>query len=134
MSIENSLKSLGEAPIELKVEYKRVNTFLSDFCKNISRNYTFIKTKNPLPTGTRFVFRIGVEGLAEPLELKGYVKGVVTEESTDKDRPPGMDIEFVYQDEADREALMTRVYDLIEAQMGPRLGERIREHIEASPS
>jgi len=29
-------------PIELKVEYKRLNTFFSDYTKNISKGGTFI--------------------------------------------------------------------------------------------
>ncbi len=133
MSIENSIQSFGEAqvPIELKVEYKRINTFLSDYCKNISRNYTFIKTKNPLPMGTRFLFRIGVPGLVEPLLLKGFVKKVITEDSARRDQSPGMDIEFIYDDEDQRETLMLRVHGIVDEQMGPRLGERIRRHIRA---
>jgi type IV pilus assembly protein PilZ len=134
MSIENSIQSFGEAqvPIELKVEYKRVNTFLSDYCKNISRNYTFIKTKNPLPSGTKFLFKIGVPGLPEPLELKGFVKKVISEDQARRDQSPGMDIEFVYNDDAERETLMLRVHALIDDQMGPRLGERMRRHIRDS--
>ena len=33
------------APIELKVEYKKMNTFFSDYTKNISKGGTFIKTQ-----------------------------------------------------------------------------------------
>ena len=134
MTIENSIQSFGEAqvPIELKVEYKRINTFLSDYCKNISRNYTFIKTKNPLPMGTKFLFKIGVPGLADPLELRGYVKKVISADEARKDQSPGMDIEFVYDDEAERETLMLRVHGLIDDQMGPRLGERMRRHIRST--
>lgn len=131
MTIEDSLQNFGEAPIELKVEYKRVNTFLSDFCKNISRNYTFIKTKNPLPQGTRFLFRIGVPELDEPLGLKGYVKRVVTAQDAGRDESPGMDIEFIYDDDDARNAMMDRVHGLIESQMGQLLGERIRQFIES---
>ena len=39
-------------PIELKVEYKRLNTFFADYTKNISKGGTFIKTNRPLPVGT----------------------------------------------------------------------------------
>ena len=31
-------------PIELKVEYKRLNAFFADYTKNISRGVTFIQT------------------------------------------------------------------------------------------
>jgi hypothetical protein len=42
------------APIELKVEYKRLNTFFYDYTKNISKGGTFIKTDKPLDIGTVF--------------------------------------------------------------------------------
>ena len=32
-------------PIELKVEYKRLNTFFADYTKNISRGGTFITSR-----------------------------------------------------------------------------------------
>ena len=41
----------ARSPIELKVEYKRLNTFFADYTKNISRGGTFIKTARPLPVG-----------------------------------------------------------------------------------
>ena len=43
------------APIELKVDYKKLNSFFADYTKNISKGGTFIKTKKPLPIGTRLL-------------------------------------------------------------------------------
>jgi type IV pilus assembly protein PilZ len=40
------------APIELKVEYKRINSFFADYTRNISKGGTFIKTTKPLAIGT----------------------------------------------------------------------------------
>lgn len=129
MSIEDAFGE-KQVPIELKVEYKRVNTFLSDFCKNISRNYTFIKTKNPLPVGTRFLFRIVVPGIEDPLIIKGFVEKVVTADEAKEDKSAGMDIQFEYDEETEREALMRRVHSLVDESLGYRLGEKIREYIE----
>ncbi len=61
------------APIELKVDYKRVNSFLADYTKNISKGGTFIGTDKPLPIGTRFHFRISVPQFPEPINLTGEV-------------------------------------------------------------
>src|SRR6516164_2182390 len=44
------------APIELKVDYKKLNSFFADYTRNISKGGTFIKTRKPLPVGTRFLF------------------------------------------------------------------------------
>jgi type IV pilus assembly protein PilZ len=137
MSIEDSINTFGDkqVPIELKVEYKRINTFLSDFCKNISRNYTFIKTKNPLPVGTRFLFRIVVPGIDDPLIIKGFVEKVVTsDEARGDDKSAGMDIQFEFEDGAQRDALMQRVHVLVDESLGLRLGEKIREFIEERDS
>ena len=58
-------------PIELKVEYKRLNTFFADYTKNISRGGTFIKTRRPLPIGTEFLFKLLVPGRDQPLTIHG---------------------------------------------------------------
>ena len=84
-------------PIELKVEYKRVNTFFADFTKNISKGGTFIKTNKPLDIGTEFLFKLYVPALDKPLELRGCVQWVVTTEEAHGDDSPGMGIEFVYE-------------------------------------
>jgi type IV pilus assembly protein PilZ len=34
----------ARAPIELKVDYKKMNSFFADYTKNISKGGTFIKT------------------------------------------------------------------------------------------
>ena len=47
----------ARTPIELKVEYKKMNTFFADYTKNISKGGTFIKTDRPLPVGTEFLFK-----------------------------------------------------------------------------
>src|SRR4051794_36248037 len=74
----------ARAPIELRVEYKRLNSFFADFTRNISKGGTFIVTNKPLPFGTEFVFRLGVPTLVEPLELHGKVAWIVTsEQATD---------------------------------------------------
>ena len=48
----------ARAPIELKVDYKKLNTFIADYTKNISKGGTFIKTDRPLKVGTEFVFKL----------------------------------------------------------------------------
>ena len=64
------------APIELRVEYKRLNPFFADYTKNISHGGTFIGTDRPLDIGTDFVFD-SASHFAEPLVLKGKVQWIV---------------------------------------------------------
>lgn len=109
-------------PIELKVEYKKVNTFFYDYTRNISKGGTFIKTARPLPVGTEFVFMLVVPHLDEPLRLNGLVKWVVSERDAEQaeDEEPGMGIEFVYADVEERE----HVEGIVEGLMVQQLGER----------
>ncbi|HMA93090.1 MAG TPA: TIGR02266 family protein, partial [Polyangiaceae bacterium] len=95
-------RDASRTPIELKVEYKRVNTFFADYTKNISRGGTFISTTRPLSVGTEFVFSLTVPGLAEPLRLSGKVIWTNPVEDSTPANPPGMGIEFQYKDIEER--------------------------------
>ena len=85
------------APIELKVEYRRLNTFFADYTKNISKGGTFIKTRKPLKVGTQFVFKLYVPSLDEPIALNGKVQWIVNPGEEDPGEHPGMGIKFEYE-------------------------------------
>lgn len=109
------------APIELKVEYKKMNTFFSDYTKNISKGGTFIKTDRPLKVGTEFVFKLAVPAQEEPFTLRGQVAWINTE--AESQRPEvaehGMGIKFLYTDDAQKR----KFEDLVELMMKDALGE-----------
>ena len=108
------------APIELKVDYKKLNSFFADYTKNISKGGTFIKTKKTLPIGTRFLFRLTVPGRERPFELNGEV--VHASPSGDD---PGMGIRFVWGASADREAFEGVVEALMASSLGPLVTENL---------
>jgi type IV pilus assembly protein PilZ len=115
------------APIELKVEYKKMNTFFSDYTKNISKGGTFIKTERPLKIGTEFVFKLFVPARESPFEIRGQVAWINTE--NDKQRPDvedsGMGIRFLYDDDSQRRDFEGVVEDL----MKDALGEVVYENL-----
>lgn len=116
-------------PIELKVEYKRLNTFFADYTKNISRGGTFIKTSKPLPVGTEFLFKLFVPGRADPLTIHGEVQRIVSNTDVDGDGTPdeGMAIRFVYR-EGDPQAEIARVVEgMMTESLGPRLYAKLME-------
>jgi len=113
------------APIELKVEYKRLNSFFADYTKNISRGGTFIRTDRPLEIGTDFVFKLGVPTLEEPLVLTGKVQWVITPEQAGADQEPGMGIGFVFESEAQRQRVLGVVERLMRDQLGQVLYEKL---------
>jgi type IV pilus assembly protein PilZ len=119
-SSSSERRDAARSPIELKVEYKRLNTFFADYTKNISRGGTFIGTEKPLPVGTEFVFALGIPAWEEPLRLRGKVIWVTMPEEATKANPAGMGIEFQYDEGERREKEAA-----IEALMSNSLGEHL---------
>ena len=113
-------------PIELKVEYKRLNTFFADYTKNISRGGTFIKTARPLPVGTEFLFKLFIPGRKDPLTIHGEVQRIVSEAESEGDGQ-GMAIKFVYR-EGDPQAEIARTVEAIMSDsLGPRLYSKLMD-------
>jgi type IV pilus assembly protein PilZ len=108
------------APIELKVDYKKLNSFFADYTKNISKGGTFIKTKKPLPIGTRFLFKLFLPRQGEPFELLGEVVW-----SKSDGEEPGMGIRFIYADDAQRAAFEGVVERLMSSSLGPELTQKL---------
>ena len=113
------------APIELKVEYKRLNTFFADYTKNISRGGTFIATQKPLPVGTEFVFALGIPQLEEPLRLRGKVMWTTLADAASPANPAGMGIEFQYQDDFERREKEATVERLLIKELGEHLATKL---------
>ena len=115
------------APIELKVEYKKLNTFFADYTKNISKGGTFIKTDRPLPVGTEFLFKLSLPKRPQPFVLKGTV--VWTNQPAALQRPEvkdmGMGIRFVFGDDGERQRFEGEVERLMVDSLGSELFERL---------
>jgi type IV pilus assembly protein PilZ len=120
----------ARAPIELKVEYKRLNTFFYDYTKNISKGGTFIKTEKPLDIGTIFLFKLMVPSRDAPLALRGEVRWVIKEGSPrpaniPADHEPGMGIRFMYDGTEHRQALEEMVEKMMVDSLGPLIYSRL---------
>lgn len=120
-------------PIELKVEYKRLNAFFADYTKNISKGGTFIRTDKPLDVGTEFVFELRMPRVAQPLRITGKVQWVLTQADADADpdsepRGPGMGIRFMYRDNAERAEVERQIEKIMVDSLGQRLYSRLMEH------
>ena len=115
----------ARAPIELKVEYQRLNTFFADYTKNISKGGTFIGTERPLPVGTEFVFALGLPGVEAPLRLRGKVIWTVPVTDATKGNPAGMGIEFIYADDAEQRRMEQLVEKLFVDHLGEHLASKL---------
>lgn len=117
------------APIELKVEYKKMNTFFSDYTKNISKGGTFIKTDRPLKVGTEFLFKLVIPSLDRSFELKGRVAWVNSEGETQRPEVTerGMGIKFIYRDDGQREEFEGVVEELMSRSLGEVVYKKLLE-------
>jgi len=108
-------------PIELKVEYQRLNAFFADYTKNISRGGTFIQTETPLPIGTEFLFQLHVPQLDEPIRILGEVRWIQTMDDVlgAPGEKAGMGIRFIYAEGGQRQ----QIASVVEALMVESLGE-----------
>jgi len=108
------------APIELRVDYKKLNSFFADYTKNISKGGTFIKTDKPLSIGTRFLFKLTIPRRDPSFELLGEVVWSKTEPPD-----PGMGIRFIYADESQRTEFESIVEKLMEESLGAELTHKL---------
>jgi type IV pilus assembly protein PilZ len=125
MSDGSDRRRPDRAPIELRVEYKRLNTFFADYAKNISRGGTFIGTERPLDVGTEFMFALDLPTLSEPLRLRGRVMWSTASDEASKANPAGMGIEFQYASDDARHALEKSVERLVASQLGDHLASKL---------
>jgi type IV pilus assembly protein PilZ len=130
MADQNDRRREARAPIELKVEYKRLNTFFYDYTKNISKGGTFIKTEKPLDIGTIFLFKLMLPAQPAPLALRGEVRWVVKEgqplpPQVTEGHEPGMGIKFVYDSDDQREQLEQVVETMMVDSLGPLIVSRL---------
>jgi type IV pilus assembly protein PilZ len=127
---DSERRQAARAPIELKVEYKRLNTFFYDYTKNISKGGTFIKTDKPLEIGTIFLFKLMLPAQTEPLALRGEVRWVVKEgeplpPQAGEAHEPGMGIKFVYDSPHQRQDLERIVERMMVDSLGPLIYSRL---------
>ncbi|HEX4406788.1 MAG TPA: TIGR02266 family protein [Polyangia bacterium] len=127
---ENDRRREARALIELKVEYKRLNTFFYDYTKNISKGGTFIKTEKPLGIGTVFLFKLMLPAQVETVALRGEVRWIVKEgEPLPPQAPPGhepgMGIKFVYDSAEQRRTFERLVEKMMVDSLGPLIYARL---------
>lgn len=115
------------APIELKVEYKKMNTFFADYTKNISKGGTFIKTDRPLPLGTEFLFKLTLPKREAPFELLGRV--IWTNRPEEVQNPEidamGMGIRFIFSADEERLEFEKQVEGLMVESLGEHLFSKL---------
>jgi type IV pilus assembly protein PilZ len=80
-------------PVELKVGYRTVGSFITDYILNVSRGGIFITTQRPLPIGTRVRLVFSLPDFPLPFDLAGEVRWV-NPVGHASHAAPGMGIQF----------------------------------------
>src|SRR6267378_2345171 len=102
----DDLRRHPRAPLRLRIDYERMNTFFADYTKNISKGGSFIKTARPLSIGTKFAFSMSVPALSEPVLLQGVVAWIVEPaDAAANGGDPGMGIRFIFGSDTQRQDL-----------------------------
>jgi type IV pilus assembly protein PilZ len=111
--------------VQLRVDYKRMNTFFADYAKNISKGGTFIRTNKPLEVGTEFVFVLSIPDQADQLELRGEVMWTIPSDQATEERAAGMGIRFRFENDSERATLETFVENLMEEKLGEHVAAKL---------
>lgn len=113
------LRSSYRAPLRLRVDYERMNSFFADYTKNISKGGTFIKTERPFAIGTRCQFSFTLPALSDPLLLEGEVTWTVPKEVAQaRGEDAGMGVRFVFRDAAAQREFEEMVEKMMEESFG----------------
>lgn len=118
------LRQSARAPLRLRVDYERMNSFFADYTKNLSKGGTFIKTSRPLPVGTRCHFAFTLPALGDPLLLAGEVSWLRSaEDAAAKGEDPGMGVRFVFEDPRQEKEFGALVERLMEESLGREVAQ-----------
>ena len=114
------LRSGYRAPLRLRVDYERMNSFFADYTKNLSKGGTFIKTPRPFAIGTRCQFSFTLPALSDPLLLEGEVTWAVPPEAAEaRGEEAGMGVKFIFRDAAAEREFEELVEKMMEDSLGP---------------
>ena len=114
------LRSSFRAPLRLRVDYERMNSFFADYTKNLSKGGTFIKTSRPLEIGARCHFSFTLPALSEPLVLEGEVTWQLTADAArSRNEDPGMGVRFIFKDAQAQREFEQLVERMMEDSLGP---------------
>ncbi|NVL93005.1 MAG: TIGR02266 family protein [Desulfobacterales bacterium] len=88
----------------LSLAFKNRQSFISAYSGNISSGGLFINTSHLLNKGERFLLKLQLPGLSEPIQAKCEVVWTREQSETDR-RPPGMGVKFCEMTERNSQML-----------------------------
>jgi len=74
-----STRKHPRAMVNLMIDYQTLDQFFHDYATNISLGGVFIRSRNPLPVGTKLKVSFSLPGLTKMVETVGEVAHVLDE-------------------------------------------------------
>jgi len=101
----NDFSSRREDRIQktLSLSFKSQQSFINAYTGNVSSGGLFIRTDKPLPQGDRFLLKLQLPGLSEPMKIKCEVRWARKQEDDTQGKPPGMGVKFAEMTKKDNE-------------------------------
>ena len=109
------MRKSDRAETEVRVQYRTVGSFLSDFAINFSEGGVFLHSEDPLPVGSTVRLIFSLPNMPVLFDVSGRVKWVESpQQAKASGKLPGMGIEFIHIDEIIRKRFEAYVRRLSE--------------------
>jgi len=100
-------------PAEVKIDYRSVGSFITDYSANMSKGGVFVQTSLPLAVDTKVKLRVTLPGHQLPFCLDGVVRW--SRSAKDGEPNPGMGIQFDNFDDATKREIEKFITSLDDA-------------------
>ena len=100
-----SERSEPRHPRVLSLVFKDRQSFVRSYTENVSMGGLFVRTENLLASGLKFLLKLQIPGVSDPLQIKSEVAWTRKRDENHPDRPPGMGIRFCEMSDKDRQTL-----------------------------
>ena len=104
----------------IKIEYKKMSSFLKDYIKSLGRGYLFMISDEEHSVGESFAFSIKVPTLEKPLSAVGKVIFVGKNGTSEK----GVGLEFSF-DEESKKFIDEKLNEIVPGKYGDVWGKRL---------
>jgi len=112
---EFSSRKEARAQKSLSLSFKDRQSFIKAYTGNISRGGLFIRTERPLKEGEKFLLKMQLPDLSEPMKLNCEVAWTREQSETEK-RPSGMGVKFCEMSKQDSQILNRYAQTLIKGE------------------
>ena len=112
---EFSSRKEARAQKSLSLSFKDRHSFIKAYTGNISKEGLFIKTERPLKEGEKFLLKMQLPDLPDPIKVNCEVSWA-REQSDIEKRPPGMGVKFCKMTKRDNQILNQYVQTLIKGE------------------